>query len=149
MRSELAQGCIIFIPSSTSPAYTPAVTMNGVSWIPVGVCSLGGRVVITASPVTSSGAPAMKSRYRRSTRGASAIGWNAAAKATVGPTSYRRKVNDVTTPKLPPPPRMVQNRSALKRCGAIIFRLDRGEKSSGRWGSNPSAHAATSSRNVQ
>ena len=33
----------------------------------------------------------MKSRYPRSTRGASAIGWNAAAKATVGPSSYRRE----------------------------------------------------------
>ena len=29
------------------------------------------------------------------------------------PTSCRRKVNEVTTPKLPPPPRIAQNRSGF------------------------------------
>ena len=32
----------------------------------------------------------------------------------VGPSSCRRKVNRVTTPKLPPPPRSAQKRSASR-----------------------------------
>ena len=33
------------------------------------------------------------------------------ANATMGPTGWHRSVNEVTTPKLPPPPRTAQNRS--------------------------------------
>ena len=35
---------------------------------------------------------------------------------TSGPTGWSRNSNDVTTPKLPPPPRIAQNRSGLLAC---------------------------------
>src|SRR5438094_575630 len=37
---------------------------------------------------------------------------------TVGPTEWRRNSNEVTTPKLPPPPRNAQNRSGCSSSGA-------------------------------
>ena len=42
-----------------------------------------------------------------------------AANATSGPTGFRSNVNDVTMPKLPPPPRIAQKRSAFESSDAV------------------------------
>jgi hypothetical protein len=49
----------------------------------------------------------------------SSIGYITAANATSGPSSCSRNVNDVTIPKLPPPPRIAQKRSGLESADAV------------------------------
>jgi len=44
---------------------------------------------------------------------------NAAPASTSGPTGCSRYSNDVTTPKLPPPPRKAQNNSLFSRSLAV------------------------------
>ena len=75
-----------------------------------------GGAVMTAQPVdTSSGAASAQSRQRRRTSGARSIGNTVSPACTIGPSGCRRNSNSVTMPKLPPPPRMPQNRSACSR----------------------------------
>ena len=63
-------------------------------------------------------APARRSRASRaSPRPTSSTGYKVAANATIGPTGFRSNVNDVTMPKLPPPPRIAQKRSAFESLG--------------------------------
>ena len=93
--------------------------MNGVLWISGGVCSLAGSVVHPMIAEISSGAVAAQSRNCRYTFSASSTGWNTPAKATIGPTGWHWNVNEVTTPKLPPPPRMAQNRSGFESADAV------------------------------
>ena len=112
-------GWMIFMPSSGSPEYTAPVTMNGVLWISGGVCSLAGSVVHPMIAEISSGAVAAQSRNCRYTFSASSTGWNTPANATIGPTGWHWNVNEVTTPKLPPPPRMAQNRSGFESADAV------------------------------
>ena len=63
--------------------------------------------------MSSSGQSAIQSRYRRSTGTACSIGQNTAPAMTCGPSGCSRNRKSVTTPKLPPPPRRPQNRSAF------------------------------------
>ena len=56
---------------------------------------------------------------RAGPRGPSAAARSAGPPSTVGPTACRRYSNDVTTPKLPPPPRTAQNRSAFSSALAV------------------------------
>ena len=82
-----------------------------------------GRAVMNASPApTSSGAPAMKSRYARTTWPAICAGYMSIPPSTIGPISCRRKWNAVTTPKFPPPPRRPQKRSGFSSSDATTLR---------------------------
>ena len=72
----------------------------------------GARRRLPMSP-TSSGASAMKSRRKPRTAGACSIGHTTMPASTVGPRGCSSKVKLVTMPKLPPPPRRPQNRSAF------------------------------------
>ena len=61
-------------------------------------------------PLSSSGACAMKRSQKRMTSGARSSS-NSVGPAMTSRTGVPRNSNDVTTPKLPPPPRIAQNRS--------------------------------------
>ena len=72
-------------------------------------------------PLMSSGASRMKSRQNFSSSGARSIGHSIGPPKTVS-TGCKRYSNDVTTPKLPPPPRTAQNRSAFSPALAVTKR---------------------------
>ena len=76
-----------------------------------GNSSTGGTVISAKKPLTSRGAWTMNSRQKRITSGVCSIGQNVGPAITVAPTGCVRNSNEVTTPKLPPPPRSAQNRS--------------------------------------
>ena len=65
----------------------------------------------STSEVSSSGIDAVSSRHPVSTSRAASPGKNTSPPRTVGPTGCSAYSSDVTTPKLPPPPRSAQNRS--------------------------------------
>src|SRR6185312_13763442 len=73
----------------------------------------GGMVIRPIQPLSSSGSDGSSSRYQRMTAAVSAKSYRTGPPTTdpCSPMSWQRKVNDVTTPKLPPPPRSAQNRS--------------------------------------
>src|SRR6185436_10275206 len=79
----------------------------------------GGALRATTQQHSSSGALATSSRYSRSTAGAAENGCTMSPAITWGPTGCRAKSNDVTTPKLPPPPRIAQNSSG---CSVALAR---------------------------
>jgi hypothetical protein len=64
-------------------------------------------------PLSSSGSDGSSSRYQRITAGVSAMSYRTGPPMIVprSPMSWQRNVNEVTTPKFPPPPRNAQNRS--------------------------------------
>src|ERR1700739_861991 len=73
----------------------------------------GGIVIRPIQPLSSSGSDGSSSRYQRMTAAGSAKS-SRTGPPVVGPCSpmsWQRKVNEVTTPKFPPPPRSAQNRS--------------------------------------
>ena len=77
------------------------------------------------NPFSSRGAAGMNSRYADRT----SAPWSAAQNVgppKIVPTSCRRNRNEVTTPKLPPPPRIAQNRSGCS-VGARAHPLAAGE----------------------
>ena len=84
-----------------------------------GSSGLAGNVIVTQVDVTSSGACSTYSRQPRSTSAASSSGYMVAAKATSGPSGCSSKVNEVTIPKLPPPPRSAQYRSGWELADAV------------------------------
>ena len=61
----------------------------------------------------------MKSRYARTSSRACARGNSSIPPITIGPTGCRSNSNSVTTPKLPPPPRRPQSRSAFSSALAL------------------------------
>src|ERR1019366_3612581 len=71
---------------------------------------MGGGAI---KPFSSSGSDGSSSRYQRITSGMSARSYSTGPPMIVPPSpmSWQRNVNDVTTPKFPPPPRRAQNRS--------------------------------------
>ena len=71
---------------------------------------------------SSSGASATASRHPASTRCASSTGYATFSANTSGPRSCSRSSNDVTTPKLPPPPRSAQCRSGCSSALARTWR---------------------------
>src|SRR5918992_5653907 len=82
---------------------------EGRAWKNISVVRLNQEA---KKPLRSSGAFAMKSRYHRMTSGACSSG------QSVGPplmvlTGCSLKRKEVTTPKLPPPPRIAQKRSSF------------------------------------
>src|SRR5216683_1770473 len=68
----------------------------------------------------SSGAAAMKSRHAVKAGTPSSAENIGAHNMTVGPTGCAWNSKDVTTPKLPPPPRRPQNRSAFSDALATL-----------------------------
>jgi hypothetical protein len=76
-----------------------------------GSASISGRDQTNPAVESASGASATRSRQPASTRSACSIGYATFSANTAGPSGCRRSSNDVTTPKLPPPPRSAQYRS--------------------------------------
>ena len=54
-------------------------------------------------------------------RGASSRGWKIGPARTIGPTGCSRYSNEVTMPKLPPPPRIAQKRSGFSSSLAVTI----------------------------
>ena len=71
---------------------------------------------------TSSGADSMKSRQKRMTSPAIGAGHASRPPSTIGPTGWSCRWNEVTTPKLPPPPRSPQNSSGFSSADAVTTR---------------------------
>src|SRR6266516_911138 len=73
----------------------------------------GGMVISPIQPLSSSGSDGSSSRYQRTTPAVSAKSYRTGPPMIVpfSPMSWQRNVNEVTTPKLPPPPHSAQNRS--------------------------------------
>ena len=72
-------------------------------------------------PFSSSGSDGSSSRYQRITSGVSARSYRTGPPMIVpcSPMSWQRKVNEVTMPKFPPPPRSAQNRSLCELSLAV------------------------------
>ena len=72
-------------------------------------------------PLSSSGSEGSSSRYQRITSAVSARSYSTgpAMTAPCSPMSWQRNVNEVTTPKFPPPPRSAQNRSPCELSLAV------------------------------
>ena len=90
-------------------------------WCSAGNIGTGGTVAKPNQPLMSSGALRMKSRQNRSTSAPFSSGQKIGPPYTVA-TGCARNRNDVTTPKLPPPPRTPQNRSAFSSALAVTNR---------------------------
>ena len=67
-------------------------------------------VISPIQPLSSSGSEGSSSRYQRITSGVSAMSYRTGPPMIVpcSPRSWQRKVNEVTMPKFPPPPRSAQ-----------------------------------------
>ena len=105
-------------PSSGRPVWhTNTATMN---WpcTSFGSHGAGGARRSTATLVSSRGAAAESSRYASSTCTASSPRHAMAPPRISGPTGKSRYSNEVTMPKLPPPPRSAQNSSAFSSADA-------------------------------
>jgi hypothetical protein len=72
----------------------------------------GGTIRYAKKALSSRGASAMKSPKKRNASAAFSSGYNTGPAYTVL-TGCSRNSSDVITPKLPPPPRIAQNRSAF------------------------------------
>ena len=72
-------------------------------------------------PLSSSGSDGSSSRYQRITSAVSAMSYSTGPPMITprSPMSWQRNVNDVTTPKFPPPPRSAQNRSLCELSLAV------------------------------
>ena len=81
----------------------------------------GGMVSSAIQPLSSSGSDGSSSRYQRITSAVSAKSYSTGPPMIVpaSPMSWQRKVNEVTTPKFPPPPRSAQNRSLFELSLAV------------------------------
>ena len=88
------------------------MTRHDWSWTASGRPGSAGIEIPTATEVTSSGASVTWSRHRGRISPASRVEYITPAKATIGPSGWASKSKWVTTPKLPPPPRNAQNKSA-------------------------------------
>src|SRR6516165_5768565 len=88
--------------------------------IPTTLVSVLGTHRSPDATVTSSSDDEASSRYKRNTALASLTGQATRPAVIVGPTGCARYVNDDTTPKFPPPPRIAQKRSAFSRSLAVM-----------------------------
>src|SRR6202049_1751053 len=73
----------------------------------------GGMVISPIQPLSSSGSEGSSSRYKDITSAVSARSYSTGPPMITpfSPMSWQRNVNEVTTPKFPPPPRNAQNKS--------------------------------------
>ena len=88
--------------------WIPAMGLPCQTW---GRNGAGGASRTMAAAVSSRGADSVRSRYAASTSAARSALQTMRPPVIIGPTSCSRKLNRVTTPKLPPPPRSAQNSS--------------------------------------
>ena len=72
-----------------------------------------GAVCSAATSIASSGNDAQVSRKKRSTSSARGNGWATTPPVIIGPTGWSAYSSDAAMPKLPPPPRIAQNRSGF------------------------------------
>src|SRR6202049_1266574 len=81
----------------------------------------GGIVISPIQPLSSSGSEGSSSRYQRITSAVSAKSYSTGPPMITpfSPMSWQRKVNEVTTPKFPPPPRSAQNKSPCESSLAV------------------------------
>src|SRR3954466_2687861 len=98
---------------SSGPLYIAATTTIGLPCTDSGRKGTGGAVVRLTSDVSSSGIVSVSPRQLVMTVRAASGGKKSSPAMTVGPTWCSSNSNDVTMPKLPPPPRSAQNRSGL------------------------------------
>ena len=92
------------------------------SGAPAGTNGAGGATTQAIPGLTVRPSPSATSRAARSACAARSCSTNSIANCTIGPTSWSRNSNSVTTPKLPPPPRSAQNRSG---CSVALARTRR------------------------
>ena len=99
---------------SSSPAYVQAIPQTVRRCSSSGNGGPGGTPRKAKKPPSWRGWAGMNSRYQRNTSAASARSYKTGPACTVAGSGCARKVKDVTTPKLPPPPRIAQNRSGSR-----------------------------------
>src|SRR6478752_555745 len=97
-------------PSPGSPTWHKATAAAGWNCNSSGTNGAGGAVFNAASVVISSGSSASHWSYSARTSPARSPRYSTNPPSTVD-TGCAVKVNEVTTPKLPPPPRTAQNRA--------------------------------------
>ena len=93
--------------------------MAGRPWSSSGTIGSGGALTSASPPQRASGASAIRSRYARITAPACSRGQSSMPPSTSGPTGRSANSNSSTIPKLPPPPRSAQNRSAFSVAEAV------------------------------
>ena len=90
---------------------------SGPQWLPTMPTSLAfepsGAVCSAATSIASSGNDEQVSRKKRSTSSARGNGWATTPPVIIGPTRWSAYSSDAAMPKLPPPPRIAQNRSGF------------------------------------
>ena len=112
-------------PASRSPTWTRSAITTRLPWCSGARNGIGGAGITLAIVESSSGAAsaaAMKPAI------VSAVAGRTSMPPTIVPTSWSRYWKRVTTPKLPPPPRIAQNRSGCehrRRRGAAARRRSR------------------------
>ena len=109
-------------PSSTGPAYMPATRTTGSPWSSSGSSGSGGQVTAMKARPSSSGASRCRSRNRASSSRKRSARWTTRPAKTSGPSGCSASSSAHTTPKLPPPPRSAQNRSACSMADARTSR---------------------------
>jgi hypothetical protein len=78
-------------------------------------------VISPSQPLSSSGSAGSSSRYHRITSAVSSKAYSTGPPTITpfSPIGWARNVKEVTTPKLPPPPRNAQNRSGWVVSSAV------------------------------
>src|SRR5262249_2702487 len=112
-RPKLLRACIASRPAAGSPFQQAAIAAIGVPCSSVGRNGAGGAMRRMSKQHSSSGAAAVTRRNWWATSRACAIGYTSMPHNACGPCGCARNSNEVTAPKLPPPPRNAQNRSGF------------------------------------
>ena len=95
-------------PAWTSPAYATSAMTTGRPWYSAGTNGSGGAFTTLAIADSSSGAASASATKPSSTSG---VAGSRNMPPRIRPTRCSRNFSRVTTPKLPPPPRIAQKRS--------------------------------------
>lgn len=106
--ARLRNGASACSPSAAGPAYAIRPMTTALPWCSAGMNGMGGAFITMAIVVSSSGAASAAAANPATTSG---VAGSSSMPPTNSRTSWSRNRNRVTTPKLPPPPRMAQNRS--------------------------------------
>ena len=111
-------GAIACSASSSEPTMHQTTMHAFRRWISSGNGGPGGTVWNAKNPVALRERVGRNSRYAESTSSVCSSG-HSVGPPTTSETGCAWKVNSVTTPKLPPPPRSAQNRSAFSSALAV------------------------------
>ena len=98
------------------PVWQTTSATIGWPWRCSGTTANGGRQAQVCHDADLVGSLLEESRRNRSTSGASSMGHAIMPATIVGPSGWSANSKLVTMPKLPPPPRSPQNRSAFSSC---------------------------------